>query len=152
MDVVLNPVKEALRTMENMRHKQWYLCKPTSVEAASVAPSGSKSHFMVDMVTTEGVPSQLLDAVANVFKTSAHQELYWKAFAVETEMLISDSIIGYHGSQLESHVRECLLSPLLSTITKRMTLLPGTTCGTFNTYLQPEATVKLHDGVGRNAC
>ena len=50
----------------------------------------------------------------------AHEETYWKAFAVETDKLISNSVVGYRGSQLESHVRECLLSPVLSTITKRM--------------------------------
>ena len=151
MDVVLNPVKEAICTLENLRHMKWYLCKPASVEAASVAPSGSNTHFKVDMVSAEGIPNQLLDAVANVFKTNAHQESYWKEFAIDTEMSISSSVVGYRGSQLESHVREYLLSPVLSIITKRMTLLPDTTCGSFKSYLQPEATVKLHDHVGRRA-
>ena len=119
-----------------------------------MAPSGSATHFSMEVVSlnaTDVIKQHMVEAINNIFATNAHEETHWKTFAVETDILISNSVVGFRGSQLESHVRECLLSPVLSTITKRMSLLPKTSCDAFKVYLEPEARIQLHEGSGRKA-
>jgi hypothetical protein len=97
------------------------------------------------------VATAFIKAITNVFTENAHHESYWRDVAIDTEMSVSRSVIGYRDTQLESHTRESLLSPVLNQITARMTMLPGCTATTFEAFLQPECPVKLHAGVGTPA-
>ena len=90
--------------------------------------------------------TKLIQALGNVFNFNGHQISNWKEFTLETDLSISRSVVGYRGSKSESQVRECLLSPVLTTVTQRMTLLPGVDCIHFDAYLLPEQTIRLHDG------
>ena len=59
-----------------------------------------------------------IKAITNVFTKYAHHDSYWKDVAIDTEMNVSSSVIGYRDTQLK-------LSPVLNQITARMTMLPG---------------------------
>ena len=117
-----------------------------------VAPSECGEYFDVDKIESdEPVVTAFIEAVESIFTKNAHQESYWKEVALETEMNISRSVIGYRDTQLESHTRESLLSPVLSQITARMTLLPSCNLATFDAFLQPECSIRLQKKVGRPA-
>ena len=152
MDTSKNPVNAAISMLDATKNDQWYVCRPISVEAAVVAPSESNKCFNVNKIESdEPVVTAFIEAVKSIFTENAHQESYWQEVALETEMSLSRSVIGYRDSQLESHTRESLLSPVLSQITARMTLLPSCNLTSFKAFLQPECPIKLQDKAGRPA-
>ena len=152
MDTSKSPVNAAISMLDTTKNGQWYVCRPVSVEAAVVAPSECSRHFDVDKIKSdEPVVTAFIEAVKSIFLKNAHQESYWKEVALETEMNISRLVIGYRDTQLESHTRESLLSPVLSQITARMTLLPSCNLTTFDAFLQPECPIRLQNKAGRPA-
>ena len=150
---VQSPVEEAVKVVESLLIADWYVCTPNSINAATTAPSSSNTCFSVDKVSPNDsqVVTNLVEALSKVFNCNGHQNSNWKEFALETDVSISRSVIGYRGNRSESQLRESLLSPVLSTITQRMTLLPQVDCVDFDSHLLPEQTVRLHDGAGRPA-
>ena len=152
------PTMAALSLLDDFILSQdWCVCRPTSVEAAMAAPSECSNYFAVDKVSGGDqlhchAITAFIEAAKNVFTKNAHQESHWKEFTLETEMNISRSVFGYRESELESHVREFLLSPgVLSQITTRMSLLPSCDSTSFEAFLQPECPIRLHQGSGRPA-
>ena len=150
-----SPVKAAIEMVKDSISRNWYICRPTSEEAATKAPSECRNCFEID--TIEGQDLQpaavtaFIDAITNVFTKNAHHDSYWKDVAIDTEMNVSRSVIGYRDTQLESHTRESLLSPVLNQITARMTMLPDCKATAFEAFLQPECPIRLHVRSGRPA-
>ena len=111
MDASKSPVNAAISMLDATKNSQWYVCRPVSVEAAVVAPSECGEYFDVDKIESdEPVVTAFIEAVKSIFTKNAHQEFYWKEVALETEMNISRSVIGYRDTQLESHSRVSLVT------------------------------------------
>ena len=152
MDASNNPVNAAISMLDATKNDKWYICRPLSVEAAVAAPSECSEYFIVSKIESDDpVVTAFIEAVKSIFTKNAHKESYWQEVALETEMSLSRSVIGYRDTQLESHTRESLLSPVLCQITARMTLLPSCNLTSFKAFLQPECPIKLHDKGGRPA-
>ena len=104
------------------------------MEAAWRAPSECNTCFDIDRISADEAIKAFIKAINSVFSSNAHQDSYWKEVALDTEMSISRSVIGYRDIQLESHTRESLLSPVLNQITARMTPLPSCDVTTFDAF------------------
>ena len=113
---IVNSVEDALAELKNLEAKHWYICQPSSIEAATEAPSSKNTYFTVDQTRATGVVIELIAAVRDIFKSNCHQVSTWKEFAIDTDVSVLRSVIGYRGSKSESQLRESLLSPILSTI------------------------------------
>ena len=122
---IISPVEETAAEVKRLQTMHWYVCMPTSIEAATTAPSGNNTCFSVDQFKVDVVVKGLTTALGDIFKSNGHQNSSWKEFAIETDMSIARSVVGFLGNKSETHLRECLLSPILNTVVQRMTLLPG---------------------------
>ena len=148
---IVSPVEEAAAEVKHLQTMHWFICSPTKLDAATVAPSGSSNYFSVDQFKVDMVVMGLTTALGDIFKSNGHQNSSWKEFAIETDMSVGRSVVGYRANKSESHLRECLLSPILNTVVRRMALLPGESMN-FEAFLLPEENIRLHDGSGRPAC
>ena len=76
-----SPVKAAIEVVKDSISKNWYVCRPTSEEAATKASSECRDCFEID--TIQGQESQLpapvmafIKAITNVFTKNAHHDSY----------------------------------------------------------------------------
>ena len=108
-----SPVKAAIEMVKDSISKNWYICQPTSEVAATKAPSECRDCFEIDAIQGPKLPAAVtafIEAITNLFMRNAHHDSYWKDVAIDTEMNVSRSVIGYRDTQLESHTRESLVS------------------------------------------